>query len=296
MLTAMLAALPLAASSAQEPPARLFAAHALALRAAGVAGEDSASRILADAPGLGADGAAPVLWAPFFENAVVKLSRLNSSRPVALYYNPLLDAALFTSWKERDGGFRVASARALPGERLSARDTEAPPRPPWMASPENPALALAAVTASRLAAFERAYPEGGDGAGRVTFAAAAADMRAALPRLAWNAIQRARWAAGTPSWLAPTLARIEETLAARDAAAIRAAAPETDGTTAAALAGLPIGFVEGLALDMVLDAGGGKSLLIGSLPEDGDMYVFVLCGREGDTCALRRFMLASLLE
>ena len=292
MALAVVAAFSGSSSAQDEADARLFAGQVLSLRAAGVAGEDSASRVLADVPGLGADGAAPVLWAPFFENAVVTQSRLNSSRPVALYYNPLLDVALFTSWKKRDGGFRVALARALPGERLSERDAETPTRPPWMASPENPALALAAITGSRLATFERAYPEQGDGAGRLTFAAA--DMRAALPRLAWNAIQRARWAAGMPSWLAPALARIEETLAARDAAAIRSAAPETDEATATVLAGLPIGFVEGLELDMVLDAGEGESLLIGSLPGDGDMYVFVLCGREGNACALRRFVLVSL--
>ena len=47
---------------------------------------------------------------------------------------------------------------------------------------------------------------------------------------------------------------------------------------------------------MVLDTGGEERLLIGSRPDDGDVYVLVLCRLEGDTCALRRFALASLLE
>ena len=45
---------------------------------------------------------------------------------------------------------------------------------------------------------------------------------------------------------------------------------------------------------MVLPAGKEKRLLIGSMPDDGDVYLFVLCRLEGADCALRRFMLSSL--
>ena len=55
-----------------------------------------------------------VLWGPFFANAVVKLGRLHSSAPTALYYNPLLDIAVITFWGKARGrvsrghGARVA--------------------------------------------------------------------------------------------------------------------------------------------------------------------------------------------
>lgn len=283
-------------AGAAEADARLFAAHALALRAAGVAGEKPAADVLARAPGLDAAAAAPVLWGPFFENAIVKLGRLGASRPAALYYNPLLDAALVTFWERRGRAWRVASVRALPGERLEDSEAEAPPRPAWTVAPEGPLQALAAATAARLAAFGRAHPEAekAPGRSRAAFAAAARDMQVALARVVGNAVRRARRATTPPPWLGPALARVGEALAAGDAAALRAAAPDTDVETAAALVGMPAGFVGGLTLDMALDAGGGESLLVGSLPDDGDIYVFALCRRGAGDCALRRFMLVSL--
>ena len=117
----------------RESGPRLFAAHALALRAAGVAGERSAAKILTDMPGVpltGAEESLPVLWTPFFENAIVRLGRVQSSAPVALYYNPLLDVAVFTAWERRQRQYHVASIRALPGEHLADAKADVPSRPP----------------------------------------------------------------------------------------------------------------------------------------------------------------------
>ena len=288
---------PVSPAPAEDTGVRRFAAHALAFRAVGVAGADAALEVLEGLPGAaGGREAASVLWRPFFENAMVKLGRLRSPAPAALYYNPLLDVALVTVWERRERDYRMAAARALPGERLAGEDAEAPLRPRWLAAEDGPVRALAALAEERLAAFGAAHPEEGTAAAGhgATFAAAAEDMRAAWARLAWNAVQRAEWAAGRPRWLGPALTRIEAVLAGRDAAALVKAAPGTDAATAAALAGLPPGFVDGLKLDMVLDAGGGERMLIGSLLEDGDMYVLVLCGHGEGACPLRRFVLISL--
>ena len=81
---------------------------------------------------------------------------------------------------------------------------------------------------------------------------------------------------------------------ARDAGVLTAAAPHTDPQTAQALAGLSAAFAARLTLDMVLPAGERERLLIGSLPEDGDVYVFVQCRLSGGACVLRRFALLSL--
>ena len=150
--------------------------------------------------------------------------------------------------------------------------------------------ALASTTAMRLDAFRKAHPAPARKPGRdvATFAAAAADMRAVLPRLVWNAMQRSRWTDEARAWLGPTATAVEKALGARDAAAIKATAPDTDEETAAALAELPSGFAEGLALDMVVEAAGDDRLLIGSLLEDGDTYVLVLCRLEAGACKLRR--------
>ncbi|MDE0330228.1 MAG: hypothetical protein OXL41_00010 [Nitrospinae bacterium] len=294
------ATLSLAASAAADEGARLFAAHTLALRAEGVAGGKQAAEVLAGMPGAGMirETSPAALWSPFFSNAVVKLGRLRSPAPSALYYDPLLDVALLTIWEKKGNNYQVSTIRALPGERLNNPDTKLSLKPPWMSASGGLVDTLASTTKKRLNAFSSAHPaaslEGAHDA--VTFASAAADMRAVLPRLAWIALQRARWAEKAGQWLGRTLEVVEKALAARNSAAIKAAAPDTDAETAAMLADLPAAFAAKLALDMILETGAGDRLLIGSLPEDGDIYVLAHCLLKGDICGLRRFILISLLE
>ena len=149
--------------------ARLFAAHALSFRAAGLAGEHEAAEALVAMPGAGMVGdteALSALWRPFFENAVVKLGRLRSSAPTALYYNPLLDVALLTLWERREGSYRVAAIRALSGERLVDAGADVPLSPPWTASEDGSVAALDRITTVRLEAFRQTHPATVDEAGR----------------------------------------------------------------------------------------------------------------------------------
>lgn len=286
-------------AGAEEAEPRVFAAQALALRAAGAAGDEEAAGLLAGMPGAAVvdPEVVPLLWGGFFQNAAVVLGRLNSPAPVALYYSPLLDVGLLTRWMEGEGGYHLTGAHALPGERLSEPTAKAPLHPAWTTARDGPAAALARIAADRLGAFRRAHPAEERAAGKVgaTFAAAAADLRAALPRLMWNAGRHARWVEAK-SWLQPALAAISEALAAGDAAALRAAAPETDPEAAAALAGLPAEFTRSLLLDAVFGGTGEERLLIGSSPDDGDIYVLIACRMEGGDCTLRRFVLLSLLD
>ena len=288
------------ARATDESPERQFAAAALALRAAVVAGEERALDVLAAMPGAGlvSRETLPLLWSQSFANAIVKLGRLRSAGPTAFYYDPLLDIAVLTLWTRGEEGYRVASVRALPGERLATPDADVALEPAWLSAPDGAVGALSRTTAARLAAFSLAHPSEATEPGLDTtpFATAAADLRAALPRLAWHLAQRAQWTDGAKPWLRPALMAVEETLAAGDPAALTAAAPDTDADTATALAALPASFVEGLDLDMVIEAAGRDRLLIGSLPADGDTYLLALCGLDAGACALRRLMLVSLLE
>ena len=298
VIVLMLLATP--AHAAEESPERQFAAAALALRAAVVAGEERALDVLAAIPGAGmaARETLPALWSPSFANAIVKLGRLRSTSPVAFYYDPLLDIAVLTLWTQAEGGYRVVSARALPGERLAEPEAAVAVEPAWLSAQDGAVGALASATAARLDTFSLAHPPAETEPGRdaTPFAVAAADLRAALPRLAWNLAQRAQWTDEAKPWLRPALVEVEEALAARDPAALTAAAPDTDADTAAALAALPAGFAAGLGLDLVIQAAGQEQLLIGSLATDGDTYVLALCGLNAGACALRRLMLVSLLE
>ena len=220
------------------------------------------------------------------------------ARPRALYYNPLLDVAVSTVWEKREGGWRLTAIRAFPGERFTGPPGNVSSRPSWVTADERPFEALAATAAARLAAFHRAHPPKAKETARIatTFAGDADDARATRPRLIWNAGQRARWVSGAEPWLRPTLANITETLSAGDAKAVMAAAPATDAATAEAIAGLPAGLAKRLVLDMVLSAGEDGRLLIGSLPDDGEMYFLVLCRLDGAACGLHRIMMMSVLD
>ena len=296
LAAAILMSMSLPGPARADAETRGFAAHALTLRAEVVDGRGAP--VLALIPGGLAQGSMAELWPAFFENTMVALGRLRSPAPRALYYNPLLDVAVSTIWEKRKGGWRLTVIRALPGERLAGPPGNVPSRPSWVAADESPIEALAATAAARLAAFRRAHPPGAKRAARIatTFAGDAADARAARPRLMWNARLRARWDSGTDPWLRPTLSDITRTLSAGDAKAVTAAAPATDAATAEAIAGLPAGFAKRLVLDMVLSAGEDGRLLIGSLPDDGEMYFLVLCRLDGAACGLRRIMMVSLLD
>ena len=283
-----------------ESPALMFAAQVLALRASGVAGEEAAVEVLAAMPGSGMveQEALARLWGPFFANAVVKLGRMSSTGPVALYMDPVLDIAVVTYWSEGEDGFGVVSAHALSGAKLVYTEAETGVLPGWLSAERDPIGALAADLEQRLGSFARLHPVDGIEPGHpsASFARAAADMRSLLPRLAWNAMQRARWVDGSHPWLASALATVEAALDSRDATVLLAAAPGTGEETAHALADVPEGYVSGLALDMVIEAQNNERMLIASLPDDGDLYVVAQCALEGNGCSLRRLALASLLE
>ena len=281
---------------ATDAGARDIAAHALALRAVILKG--SGKTVLSRIPGSESQGGSPTLWPAFFGNAMVALGRLRSSRPTALYYNPLLDVAVLTFWEKREDSWRVAAVKALPGERLGGSSSAVPLHPSWLGANRELVAALSAVATSRLEEFHRLHPpEAGSGAGVASsFAADAADARAAWPRLMWNVYEHAGWFSGARGWLKPTLSTITDVLSSGNAAAVTAAAPATDPETAEAVAGLPAGLAAELALDMVLDAGEDRRILIGSLPEDGQVYFLVLCRVDGAACPLRRIAMVSLLD
>lgn len=288
------------ARAATESPARLFAASALAFRTVALGGEASAMSVLSAIPGAATvpDEIQPALWGLFFENAIVKLGRLQSSVPVALYFNPLLDVALFTLWRRQGDAYVVQRARVLPGERLDGSGGPVSLFPAWIATKSSPPAALARITAQRLEQFDRRHPAKARAPGRAksTFAAAAANARDAVARLAWNVAQRSAWTDAGQPWLGPTLSRIEDALNTGDAASLTALAPETDTGTAAAFAELPRGIVERLSLDMVLGATENGRLLVGSVPEEGGVYIFATCRMADGVCELRRLALLSVVE
>lgn len=285
---------------ADSESARIFAAQALALRTAGTIGIVPAQEFLEAMPGSGLASEVPLrfLWTSFFKNSIMKLGRLNSSSPIALYYNPLLDIGVLAYWQKQEDGYHISTIRATPGERISYSDASVSLQPSWMRA-ENPVGELSATTKTRLDAFRLANPAKSQDAARntVSFAAAANDMRVVLSRLALDAEMRTSWTEDDMPWLFRALEEVEKALTARDPDILMSVSPDTNKETVAALSSLPPGYAENLTLDAALRAGDVHRLLIGSSPEDGDIYVLVLCRlTSAELCELQRFELISLVE
>ena len=301
LLACVVILVPWSANSFDVETEREFAAHALDLRAAGVNGEQRAIDVLLSMPGSGMIDREllPHLWSPFFSNAMVRLGRLQSSQPVVLYYDPLLDIGVLTFWEyDNEDNLHVSRVRAFPGVRLLDSNASAAILPPWLSGETGLIENMAQLAEQRLGEFSSAHPSGAldPGHDNATFASAASDMRALLPRLLWMARQREQWSNGTLPWLEATLFEVEKAMASGDAQEIISVAPETGEETASVFADLPLEYSTSLSLDMVLEVEGGAFILIGSLPQDGDIYVLAMCGLVGKDCQPKRFMLASLLD
>lgn len=293
--------------SAEPPGDQTFAGKALALRRAAVDRDATAMRLVGLLPGAGwllppdapeaeRDIILKQTWGPFFENAIVETRAAESPGPEALYYNPLLDMALLTRWERAgSGAYRVNDLRALPGERLGVAGAATPVAPAWMAGGA-PVETLHETTRQRLATFRSGRAAAHTGSADERHARAVEDLRAAQPRLEWNARQRAGWHGEGYGWLAGSIAVMEETFASGDGAALLARAADTDAETANALAGLPAGLVERLTLDMVLEYGEEERLLVVSLPDDGEVYILAQCRLAPDAglCRTGRYLLVDL--
>ena len=276
---------------------RQFTSHVLALRSAVIAAEPSAKDYF-DTSVLDEPYDSPMLWRGFFENTIVKLGRLRSSEPIALYYNPLLDVALITRWGLTQGRFRVTSVEVLPGEMLGLPLTSNEPGsallPAWT-NAKNGLAALPRIASTRTDAFRKLHPVQALGAGASTPRDTTVHRDVTLTRILWNAAMMSQWNSATHPWLPATLTEIDRVLASRNAVTISRAAPDTDSATVKALSGLPIVFFEGLIVDMILDTG-AERVILSSLPEDGDVFLVAICkGSAHTACALRRFVLISLL-
>ena len=98
-----------------------------------------------------------MLWSAFFKGSLTKLGNIDSRTPLIVFYNPIMDVAVFQTCEYPTGSAAPTCQRlcAAPGELLEG----APPAksPIWLAQPD--ALdALKANTAHRMAAFERDHP------------------------------------------------------------------------------------------------------------------------------------------
>ena len=283
---------------AKQLDLRLFASQVLSLRTAFVESDPEALSVLSKIPGGKSVPELAATSQAIFENAVIKLGRLKSTAPVALYYNPLLDIAFISFWEKKDRLYRLVSIRILPGERLIDSNAEVPVQPEWMTASDF-IVALKDTTNKRLATFDKLHPGNAIEikTDDVTFAAAASDMRAVQPRLSGLLAMLVLWTEEFSPWLFSVVSRIDEILTAPNATTIATEAPGTDSATAAALSRLPSDFGQNLTLDMTLEIGKSQRLLIISLPQEGDIYVLVLCELDDtNNCALHRFILLSLAE
>ena len=243
-----------------------------------------------DTPDDIAIGALEAIWVPFFQNAIVEVEQVASAEPIVMYYNPLLDVAMLASWQFMpEVGYQIHAMRVTPGERLLDRRADVDPVPAWITGTGDIGFELAQTATRRLAEFHTASSALKDwsASSEEGYDRARYDFLAAEPRLVWNVAQRAAWS--REPWLETALAKIQAALASRDSDAIATYAPDTDVAVAYALSNMAEGLAEHLVLDMVIGGDDRSHLLIGSTPEDGTVFVLVLCRLSGKSCELSEF-------
>ena len=283
-------------ASAERPEPTPFERQVLEVRDAALAANDNALSVLSRVPGIGSvielnapddesSAALEAMWIPFFENALVEMIHEKPAGPAAIYYNPLMDVALYTRWAPNpEGNYRIAQLSVLPGEHLQDADATVPYLPQWMTA-QDPFAELEGISAKRLHAF-RTFEE----ADRRTFldgtayGDAADSFLVAEPRLTQSLIWRLEWR--NLDWLPLTLATIQAALNAADGDALLAAAPATHPETAGFITELPDGFAEKLILDLIMEDGGPNRILLGSGRYDGGTYVCASCEITGNACVL----------
>ena len=284
-----------------------FHDQALALRQLAVERSDEVLQVLRLIPGVNwllpqdapedeRDIVLKQLWGSFFENVIVEVRATDKTTPSALYYNPLLDVALLTHW-EQDAttAYRLSGLRVAPGERFSAAGAMVPAAPGWM-NGSAPIDILYDTNMERLTVFRRSSLAEHTGDADQKYEQAVRDLKAAQPRLEWNASQRIAWHSEANTWLSETIDTIEDTIALGDEAELIAKASETDAETAGVLVSLPSGLVDQLTLDIVLTYEEEERLLVISLPDDGDFFIMVKCRIDTDArrCTPSQYILVGL--
>ena len=273
-----------------------FERQVLEIRDSVLAANDTALSVLSRVPGIGSaielnapddvsSAALEAMWIPFFENALIEMIHEETAGPTAIYYNPLMDVAMYTRWEPNpEGNYRIAQLSVMPGEYLQDVDATVPYLPQWMTA-QDPFAELEGISTKRLHAF-RTFEEASrrnlqDG---TTYSDAADSFLVAEPRLTQSLIWRLEWR--NLDWLPLTLATIQAALNAADGDALLAAAPATHPETASFIAELPDGFAEKLILDLILEDGGPNRILLGSGRYDGGTYVCASCEITGNACVL----------
>ena len=273
-----------------------FERQVLEIRDSILAADDAALSVLSRVPGIGSvielnapddvsSAALEAMWIPFFENALIETIQQEPAGPTAIYYNPLMDVAMYTRWEPNpEGNHRIAQLSVMPGEYLQDADATVSYLPQWMKA-KDPFAELEGISTKRLHAF-RTFEEASrrnltDG---TAYGDAADSFLVAEPRLTQSLIWRLEWR--NLDWLPLTLATIQAALNAADSDTLLAAAPDTHPETASFIMELPDGFAEKLILDLILEDGGSNRILLGSARYDGGTYVCASCEIAGNACVV----------
>ena len=220
-----------------------------------------------------------IIWGPFFENVITEHLNLGDGSTRALYYNPLLDAAVLTSWEQVDGSSKkIAEISAIPGEYLGPEySSSLVSNPQWMIGTD-PVGTLIENAQSRLAAFRSSVRT--DEVADRAYEAAVDGLRAIIPRLRWQVAHRSGWL--DKKWINPLLSSVEDDLSLEDPEELLARVPQSDRETAVALAELDDDFSLQIRLSLVLEQEQSRVVVLSS-PLDGRYYLFVRCDLTYDT-------------
>ena len=105
----------------------------------------------------------PLAWEYFFSAAIPMVGRVDASAYAIAYYNPFLDAAIFTRWEMVEGPrARLSAASLMMGAQLAVdKRPESPGPPRWLTAEKPPAIGLTEQYAAFQSEFVRQFPPHG---------------------------------------------------------------------------------------------------------------------------------------
>ena len=102
-------------------------------------------------------GSGPSGWRFLLGASVFTGSALNEPAMLVVFYNPFIDAALFTEWRIEGDTRTLADIEWVPGDLVRSDDPTVDLAPLWMRSGDYPPAALADAVVDTVAALERRF-------------------------------------------------------------------------------------------------------------------------------------------
>ena len=222
----------------------------------------------------------PLFWSFFFRDSIVRIAMITSSTPLALYYNPLMDVVVKTTWtRVGTQRYELVEMQALPGEFVDGESAmrSATVAPYWLISQQKGLEeTLRQMTQMRLEGLAKRYPVMGETGHALREAGKPQEVRSwqelAEQRMLLHVVQLRSM--GRPS-LKGMVQSLLTNLRGIEGTSVELFSHGQGAEVKVALEKLDAQVRHQIELSGLYLSEKGQALALFSLPQDGHIYIFV---------------------